>query len=281
MPPHDLNELREGFPALLALAISSAILLLLILRWRGLGRWLRPAGGPQEPPLWGPVDVLLVVVAWIGLQLGSAPVVFFLGVDPLSDPRGQTALQTLTWLLTCGFIFLLVRRGLGQPLSTLGLRRPRWASLVFTILLFALTYFPVTAGMALWIAALHDLAGLEIARQDSITIFRRFAVADDREAIAFLLVGGVIIAPVGEEIFFRGFVFGCFRERWGLFLGAVLSSFLFALVHVSLVALAPLFLIGCILCYIRHRTGSLYPSMLFHALFNGTTFWTLLPRPHE
>ncbi|HVR73523.1 MAG TPA: CPBP family glutamic-type intramembrane protease [Planctomycetota bacterium] len=285
MQPHEIHELKENLPYLLAGAISSAVLLLLFSARRGLGRRLRPAGGPREPPLWGPGDVLLGVVAWIGLQLAAAPLLPSLGTtgaDSLPDPRGQTLLQALTWLLTCGFVFLLVRRGPGQPLSTLGLRSPRWWSSVgFTLLVFTLSIYPIAAVMALWVVALHDLAGLDIAPQDSVALFRSIAENDDIGAVAILLVGGVIIAPVGEEIFFRGFIFGCFRERLGPLLGAVLSSFFFALLHLSLVAFAPLFLIGCILCYILHRTESIYPAMLFHAIFNASTFWKLLGRPDE
>ena len=78
------------------------------------------------------------------------------------------------------------------------------------------------------------------------------------------------MAPVAEEILFRGFVHGKLRALWGFAPAAVLSSAVFALVHQVPVVLLPIFCIGFLLGYVYERTGSLYYCMLFHAGFNGS-----------
>ena len=79
----------------------------------------------------------------------------------------------------------------------------------------------------------------------------------------------VIVAPVAEELFFRGVVFNAWlREhgyRWALF-G---SAGLFALIHGSLLALLPIFLLGIGLALVYERTRSLLATMVMHATVNG------------
>jgi membrane protease YdiL (CAAX protease family) len=88
------------------------------------------------------------------------------------------------------------------------------------------------------------------------------------------------MAPLAEEFFFRGFVFGALR-RWhvnlrghdlGTWAAAVVTGLLFGLVHVgstSVQYLPPLAFFGFVLCLVRWRTGSLYPCMALHSVNNS------------
>lgn len=79
----------------------------------------------------------------------------------------------------------------------------------------------------------------------------------------------VVLAPVAEELFFRGVIFNAFlREggrRWA-FLG---SSALFAVIHLSIAAFVPIFLLGLALAWVYARTGSLIAPIAMHATVNG------------
>ena len=77
-----------------------------------------------------------------------------------------------------------------------------------------------------------------------------------------------VVAPFAEETYFRGFVFGWLRGRTPLWLAVVVSSLLFALAHAELALLLPTFTLGCLLALVYHRSGSLYPGMVIHAVFN-------------
>jgi membrane protease YdiL (CAAX protease family) len=89
-----------------------------------------------------------------------------------------------------------------------------------------------------------------------------------------------VVAPLAEEFFFRGFVFGTLR-RWhfsvggqdlGTWAAAVVTGGLFGLVHAGSANpqyLIPLGFFGFVLCLVRWRTGSLYPCMALHSVNNS------------
>jgi membrane protease YdiL (CAAX protease family) len=89
-----------------------------------------------------------------------------------------------------------------------------------------------------------------------------------------------VIAPMAEEFFFRGFLFGALR-RWrvriaghdiGTWIAAVVVGILFGLAHTGSAAsqyLIPLGFLGFVLCLVRWRTRSLYPCMALHAFNNS------------
>jgi hypothetical protein len=81
----------------------------------------------------------------------------------------------------------------------------------------------------------------------------------------------VILAPIAEETFFRGVVFNAFRREGGRRWAYLGSSVLFAVIHVSLVAVVPIFLLGLALAWVYERTGSLLAPMTMHAVVNGVS----------
>ena len=88
---------------------------------------------------------------------------------------------------------------------------------------------------------------------------------------------GVLIAPVAEEIAFRGFLYPSLRPWTGRILAAVVTSVPFALLHAQQVghAWAPLalvFLVSLVLVAVRERTGSVAASALVHACYNLSIF---------
>ena len=86
-----------------------------------------------------------------------------------------------------------------------------------------------------------------------------------------LLLGGVV-APVAEEIFFRGYLYTGMRARWGVGWALAVSSLIFALIHLTPGVLPPLFIMGLLLAYLYERSDSLWPSILLHATINSIAF---------
>jgi membrane protease YdiL (CAAX protease family) len=84
----------------------------------------------------------------------------------------------------------------------------------------------------------------------------------------FFIVGAVF-APLVEETFFRGFLFQGFRARYGWQAGILLSSAVFAIAHLDLVALIPTFILGSVLAYVYHRSNSIWPGVILHFLVNA------------
>jgi membrane protease YdiL (CAAX protease family) len=99
-------------------------------------------------------------------------------------------------------------------------------------------------------------------------------VGPAEQAIAMLdpwlvVVAIVFFAPVAEELFFRGIVFNAWLREAGRVWAYVGSAALFAVIHLSLASLLPIFLLGLALAWVYQRTGSLLAPIVMHATVNG------------
>ncbi len=103
-------------------------------------------------------------------------------------------------------------------------------------------------------------------------------------SLAMAFAGLVIIAPIAEEIVFRGFLYGTLRRnnvrKW---LAIVVTSLVFASLHLFggtgeallWIAFIDVFILSLILCYLRERTGTIWASIGVHAAKNFLTFLNL------
>ncbi|MBA3946761.1 MAG: CPBP family intramembrane metalloprotease [Herpetosiphonaceae bacterium] len=100
------------------------------------------------------------------------------------------------------------------------------------------------------------------------------------QALIFLAVA--IIAPIVEELVFRGYIFTAWYERWGAPVAYLVSALVFAVPHVAEVTqgrvalLVPIFVIGLLLAWGYHRTRSLVPNIVAHMINNGVGAVALL-----
>jgi len=86
----------------------------------------------------------------------------------------------------------------------------------------------------------------------------------------------VVVGPVAEEIFFRGFAYQTLRRRFGEPTAMLGSSLLFSLAHGRLLAAPGLFAIGLVFVRLYQRTGTLVTSMAAHAIHNALLLLILL-----
>jgi membrane protease YdiL (CAAX protease family) len=90
-----------------------------------------------------------------------------------------------------------------------------------------------------------------------------------------------ILAPIAEEIFFRGVVFNAWLREGGRAWAYLGSSALFAVIHLSLVSVVPFFLLGLALAWIYRRTGNLLAPIAMHATVNGLSVGLALLARYE
>jgi membrane protease YdiL (CAAX protease family) len=86
-----------------------------------------------------------------------------------------------------------------------------------------------------------------------------------------LALGGVV-APLAEEVFFRGYLYAGLRERFGKGWALVASAAIFTVVHFTPGVFPPIFVIGLVLAGLYEITGSLWPSIALHAAVNSLAF---------
>jgi len=187
------------------------------------------------------VNALLIFIIWLGIG------------KQLVQGAGIIVLE-LIYLLPVTIIF--------------GWRRIHWKHLGFG----RFNWSTLGLGCGLLIAAyililLHNLIltalGVDTQGEEILKTF-----ASLKSPGWFILVG-VVIAPLVEEIFFRGFLFQGFRQRYGWVNSLLLSSALFAMAHLDLVALIPTFIMGSVLAYMYHRSNSVWPGIILHFLVNA------------
>jgi len=90
-----------------------------------------------------------------------------------------------------------------------------------------------------------------------------------------LFITTTLLAPLFEEIIFRGILLPTLSRDFGVISGIIVSAFIFALAHLSLGEMPPLFVLGIGLAITRIASGSLFSSVIMHSLWNGLTFLNL------
>lgn len=85
-----------------------------------------------------------------------------------------------------------------------------------------------------------------------------------------------ILAPVCEEILFRGFLYTALRRYWGILPSMLLSSGIFAGIHLDAGGFLPLMTLGMLFAFSLERTRSILPCMIAHGIWNSGTFTMVL-----
>jgi len=89
----------------------------------------------------------------------------------------------------------------------------------------------------------------------------------------FLFLAVVVVAPIGEEILFRGFLQKFLEEYWKDITRAVLvTSLFFAMIHFNPFWTIQIYLLGVVLGFLSWKTKSVIPSIILHSLNNGTAY---------
>lgn len=222
-----------------------------------------PAPGPPPSRAWSPLTVLWGVLAVFGVTLIGAAIVGLADPDMDEETFGLIVQAVFAAALIAVPLFLV--SGPGRHFASperLGLRRFDLASGIgWTFAAYgAFFVFLVAYGLI-----------VQPDPQDIIEDIER-----ERETVKLVALGVLIVlaAPVAEEVFFRGFLFGGLRGRMSFWPAAVISGLLFGLVHLpgGPLQVPPLAVFGVLLAWLYERTGSLGPPILMHAIQNAISF---------
>ena len=145
----------------------------------------------------------------------------------------------------------------------------RWPSALLFGVLAAGIFLPV--GWLLQAASyeLMSRAHLKTEIQPAVQALQHTVTWLDRAVMGVVAIG---IAPVGEELLFRGILYPAIRQAG--FPGVALwgTSLLFAAIHVNLGIFVPLLLLALVLAQLYERTGNLLAPLAAHVLFNAFNF---------
>jgi membrane protease YdiL (CAAX protease family) len=89
----------------------------------------------------------------------------------------------------------------------------------------------------------------------------------------------VVIAPIAEEIIFRGYLYGKLKKYIPVWVAIIVTSLLFGAIHGEWNIFFDTFALSLVLCLLREFTGSIWSSILLHMIKNGIAFYILFIYP--
>jgi len=210
---------------------------------------------------------LILALRWLSFNVGeNLPLLVRTGISHLAFVATPPLFMVL--LLTT------------RPLQGLGFRLPPWWAWPAAALLGVLVMPPISE-LTLYI--LNQVPALKTLLEQYHPLtseLQKLVMGGDTSPanrLWFLLVLGLLPA-LCEELAFRGFILTGLRQRYKPATAVLLSSFLFALSQMNVFQFVPHFLLGAVLGYLVLRTGSLWPGVVFHLIYNAlATGPVLLP----
>ncbi|MEP6953583.1 MAG: CPBP family intramembrane glutamic endopeptidase [Solirubrobacteraceae bacterium] len=222
-----------------------------------------------EDPGWRPITALFALLAGFGGALFGAVVVGvtagLFGASLTDPPPAVSIIGTVVQDVCLVGSALFFARLAARPLpSQFGLRAVRfWPAAGWALAAYAAFY----AFTAVWVS----LLGTKPVDQNLPK-----ELGADKSTVALIAVALLVsvIAPLAEEFFFRGYFYGALRN-WNVWAATLITGLVFGAIHAGSAQwefLLPLAFFGASLCWLRERTGSLYPGIVLHCANNSIAF---------
>lgn len=213
-------------------------------------------------------QAFLVLVAAVLVRLGVP-------LDTISNTMLQTVVAALVYLLTLGIVMgvpWMVRKS-GTSKAELGLARlPSWLDIGLApagFIIYMLATFVLTTLVTLVVPS-FDVSQVQDTGFGNITQRHEYY-------LAFITL--VVVAPLAEEILFRGYLYGKVRKYVPIWLAILLVSALFGAVHGQWNVGIDVFALSLVLCGLREITGSIWAGVLLHMMKNGIAYYLLFINP--
>lgn len=226
---------------------------------------------------WAVVSVLGIAAAAISAVFYGLSKVIVIDEQTLSQPEWTLGLYALQYGLGL-FILLLV------PVV---IQKKNWQKIRE---LFAITRWPILKDFTNAVLAFLPYFAISIALQTIVAAFVSDFNADQAQDVGFSDISGtwqlvlafialVILAPLAEELIFRGFVFGNARSKLGFWPAAIITSAFFGFVHGQWNVGLDTFVLSMALCFLRERTGTIWAGVILHAIKNALAYTLLFLIP--
>lgn len=224
--------------------------------------------------------VLWVLVSYILAQVVTAGLTWFL--VQIGVPLGSLGETVINVILTAIVYVLSLAIALSVPwflkhrptdVRTLGLQRlPSWKDIGLAPAGFVVYMVGSVILLAIVSTLVPGFDGEQVQQNGFENIVQRYEYV-------LALITLVLVAPVAEEILFRGYLYGKIRSKVPLWAAIALVSLLFAAVHGQWNVAIDVFALSIVLCILREITGSIWSGILLHMLKNGVAFYFLFLNP--
>ncbi len=266
-----MNESTSSF-SMLYLILNGTILWGGLLVATYLWKWTRAHPADRKKcterigsRAWRTNLIIMLMGSVLTLYLLASGAGIFFSKEQL--PVARLGITWLIYSILVGSIVAINRQRNSTWGTTFGMDRHELNLLKLSPVLYlaAMPFLMFAAQGYNWV--LENGLGIKVTMQDAVQ-----TIAEEPSWLSYCyIITAVFIAPVIEEIMFRGILFPYLVKRGGLKGGIVAVSVAFAAIHFHIPSLLPLFLLSVVLCLAYWRFGSLWVSIGIHALFNGVT----------
>jgi len=230
---------------------------------------------------WNIKDAIKVFLAYVILMFVGMPLIIqfvsaIFGDNFISNIGSRNVILFVTLFINlsvCSYVFYIVHVECHQSISALGLSLVNvWNNIKQGIKKYLVTLpFIILAGFV--INLISSYYGINPEMQDVVQWVLE-------EKSLFILISliffGIIIAPLIEEIIFRGFLQSALKNYLGRRYAILVSASLFAAVHMDIFAFFQILILGILLGYLYEKTQTLAASVVIHILHNSLTLVFLL-----
>ena len=224
--------------------------------------------------LWTASSFLLSSLLF-GAVLAVLQALHLVDAAALTGNSSAVMIMALTYAAALG-VLLYVPRAFGRSVpswSVLGIARwPRISDMGWALVGY-LGYFVASAVLVIFAAMLFRGFDAEQVQDLGIT-----APAGLELIVAGLLF--VVVAPLAEELIFRGYLYGKLRS-YGvrLWVAILVTSVLFGAAHMQWNVGVDTFALSVIMCLMREKTGAIWTGVIMHMIKNGLAFYLLFINP--
>lgn len=224
-------------------------------------------------PVWvmGSFAIVQLLLSLLYAALSSLGVSF----DSINPAVLNTTVGALVYILTIILVIglpVLIKK-YRTTTTDLGIQRlPNWIDLPLAPAGF-IVYLLLSA-LFLWFAT-NFLLFIDLDQVQD-TGFNQLSHSFEY-VFAFVML--VLIAPVAEELLFRGYLFGKLMKHVPIWVAILITSGVFALAHGAWNVGIDVFALSIVLCLLRLLSKSLWPSILLHMMKNGFAFYLLFINP--
>ncbi|MDR1032433.1 MAG: CPBP family intramembrane metalloprotease [Candidatus Nomurabacteria bacterium] len=235
------------------------------------------ATGWQKKLIWAGLHCVGVLAAYYIVQYTAAFVLYFIYGDNLksmaNDPVFNTVVSAVVSAILLVVVLIIPWKAFKQKLSAKELGVNKWPSWT-DILLSPAAFLVYMVGAALLTSVVSALVpGFDVDQVQNIGYTADNLVQQSDYLLAFAAL--VVVAPVVEEVIFRGYLYGKLRSRLGIVLSMLLVSVLFGAAHGQWNVGVNVFVMSLVMCGLREITGSIWAGVLLHMLKNGIAYYLL------
>jgi membrane protease YdiL (CAAX protease family) len=225
----------------------------------------------------GLISIIVLVGILVGIYFGTSKIISVLNVKRLLN-LNISSIDNLTFsifygiqvLLMLGVVWFFAIYWRRSRFRDLGFRyysiaKTIWYTFLSLILIFIISF--------VYVLILQKVLGIDAPASKIDEL-----VASGKVSGNIIIIVTAVIAPLCEEVYFRGFLYPAFRKSFGVVIGIFLSSIVFAAAHLDIYSFFPIMIIGWILAFMYEKTKSIFPAIFLHSIYNLTLILILLGR---